>query len=445
MNLEQLDPLDIAFTIFNTTFEAFCTVILLNGYFTKKSFAGIRSNSIFIAGCLAILWLMVWPISEILPIGAFSYVLIVGAKMLICFLLYNDFRAHLKTVVFISVISTALAIITDLLFILLAQIVIPVPLDSLKASSYIDGVLGMVSRILFYVCIVVWLMLVRKSPLDTHPMKKGGAIFVLTPLITITALYSMAITHNPTSRTTPIVIASTIGLFFLNIVVFYLFDQAIENEIANRKRLLKEQQVEIEMRNARWAIDVLVEEQKMVHDYKKHIAVIQALLREDKQDIAKDYVDDMYIDTENITIHAYSGNIAVDIVIGQMMEKCRQMDMMLELHISQIREIPLSDKEIVTVLSNILENAIEATNKVATDRIIKLKIHTDEYNLLVSVRNPVREDVEIQKNKIRSTKNSTGSHGLGLHNVADAIHAHQGFYELFCKNKIFQFTAMIPM
>lgn len=444
MSVEQFNPLDVSFTIINTAFEAFCTVILFNGYFTKKHDNGIWRNTIFIALCLTTLWLLVWPISVALPIGAFSYVMIIGAKILVCYICYAVNKKQVKTIVFISAISTAVALIIDLILLFVIQISIPVSLDTLREDSYIDGIMGMVARILFFLCVIAWLVLVRKTPLESQTISKGGAIFVFTPLITITALYSMAVAQNQTHRTTLISIISTVGLFLLNIVVFYLFEQAIENEVANRKRLLGDQQVEIEMRNARRAIEILVGEQKMVHDYKKHIAVVQALLREGKQVAAQTYVDAMRFDTESYAIYAYSGIISVDIVIGQMMEKCKQMNITLELHISPTRSIPLSDKEIVTVLSNVLENAIEATNQVKKNRIVKLKFEVDEFNLWISVRNPVKVNITIYENKIPTTKENKETHGLGLQNVADVVGAHHGTYELFCSENMFQFTTMIP-
>ena len=67
-----------------------------------------------------------------------------------------------------------------------------------------------------------------------------------------------------------------------------------------------------------------------------------------------------------------------------------------------------------------------------------------EEELVISVRNRVRQNVEIPEGQLpRSTKREPG-HGMGLANVCAVVEAHNAEYTLSCRDNWFRFTCAFP-
>ena len=105
----------------------------------------------------------------------------------------------------------------------------------------------------------------------------------------------------------------------------------------------------------------------------------------------------------------------------------------------------MSEEDLVTLLVNLLDNAIEACGKLAEGRIIQLKMALEEGELLLSVRNPVTEPVKIDGKTVESTKKNRFGHGIGLVNVDSVIQKNHGTSVLKCEGGWFSFSAMIPV
>ena len=97
------------------------------------------------------------------------------------------------------------------------------------------------------------------------------------------------------------------------------------------------------------------------------------------------------------------------------------------------------------MLSNLLDNAIEACEKVQEERIIRLKLVREEKEMVVSVQNRVNEPVHIDQNGIIPTiKRDKRNHGIGLRNVQRVLDKYQGMGRKRYEDGWFYYTAIIP-
>ena len=98
----------------------------------------------------------------------------------------------------------------------------------------------------------------------------------------------------------------------------------------------------------------------------------------------------------------------------------------------------------MTVLSNILDNAIEACEHLKEEKILKLKIAIENDQLLISAQNPVLEPIKFENNRIVTTKSDKNNHGIGLLNIFTTVEKYNGTYAIQCKDHWFHFTTLIP-
>lgn len=72
--------------------------------------------------------------------------------------------------------------------------------------------------------------------------------------------------------------------------------------------------------------------------------------------------------------------------------------------IGDLSSLNLEEEDIVTLLVNLLDNAIEACDRLKDNKIIQFKMILEEGQLILSVRNPVEEAVEIKEKTVLTTK-----------------------------------------
>ena len=94
------------------------------------------------------------------------------------------------------------------------------------------------------------------------------------------------------------------------------------------------------------------------------------------------------------------------------------------------------------LLSNLLDNAIEACVRLPEGRIIECSLVL-EGSLLLSVRNTA-PSVQIADGRIETTKEPKAEHGFGLTAVARIVQQLQGEYALDYSEPWFQIVAEIP-
>ena len=137
-------------------------------------------------------------------------------------------------------------------------------------------------------------------------------------------------------------------------------------------------------------------------------------------------------------------NPLLDALLSKKYEEATRKGVMLYFDLPDLRAIPLEKTDLVMVVSNLLNNAIDAAAQ-ADPPEVYFRMRKTEEELLLSVRNRVREDLDLPDGQLpHSTKKEPG-HGIGLWNVTDVLRKYQGEYAISCRDKWFRFTCSVPV
>lgn len=100
--------------------------------------------------------------------------------------------------------------------------------------------------------------------------------------------------------------------------------------------------------------------------------------------------------------------------------------------------------DVCTMLSNLLDNALEASAAVKDGCINVSGIrHKNFYTLIIT--NPVIKPVSVKNNQIPTTKKNKQRHGIGLSGVARIVSEYHGEYILSCEGNSFSVKIILPL
>lgn len=167
---------------------------------------------------------------------------------------------------------------------------------------------------------------------------------------------------------------------------------------------------------------------KMYHDYKHHISAIQSLIYEENLAGLKEYIDDMDLAHYNINEKRWTGDTAVNFIINNKISECEKDGIELEANIDFPVDSNIKTNDMVVILANLLDNAIEACNQInrPAGKKIKLVIRRINSMLVIKVENPCIQTPKIIDKRFMTNKKNKYEHGWGLISVENTALNYEG-------------------
>ena len=236
------------------------------------------------------------------------------------------------------------------------------------------------------------------------------------------------------------------GLVIMNIVLLDLIKGIIERENKIQKNKIYCERVKRETDMYRSVSKHFQEQKKCVHEYKNQMGCIREMLSNGDNGVALLYLDKITQQFDKKIDAIDTNNVIVNAVINSKYKEAMAKNIVMVLKTNNLSGMALADEDIVTVLSNLLNNAIEACEKILCGRrVIKLKVVIEGNITIISVINNVNQPVKINNNCIETTKkDSTEEHGLGIINVQNVVNKYNGTYVMRYKDGQFRFSIILP-
>ena len=152
------------------------------------------------------------------------------------------------------------------------------------------------------------------------------------------------------------------------------------------------------------------------------------------------FLEDILEPISQLERKLYSGNESIDIVLNYKIGEAMEKDILTEYDISIIDTsiYKISDEKLFIVLYNLLENAIEACEKVEKGkRWIYVKIHHINEMLKIQISNSFIIKPIYKNSKLITSKENKDLHGLGLDSAREVIEEYGGYFEYNYDSNIF--------
>lgn len=229
---------------------------------------------------------------------------------------------------------------------------------------------------------------------------------------------------------------SEIGFFVLNLLcVFIILSLNKSNRIAEEYKL-KEQQLKHNIQYAESVRSQYQEIRKMRHDMKQHLATVSALQMEGKYDAAQEYISNISNDLERIEMLIDVGNDFVNAILNSKLSiaKSKGIEVICS---SSSRLNGINEYDLCNLIGNMLDNAIEAAEKVAENSVVEVSILSDKHKVMIKVSNSISQSVLSVNSALKTTKEESTLHGFGIKSIRSIAEKYNGSADFYEENLTF--------
>ncbi|MBQ6066955.1 MAG: GHKL domain-containing protein [Clostridia bacterium] len=235
------------------------------------------------------------------------------------------------------------------------------------------------------------------------------------------------------------------GLLFINLLVFILFRRMHRQMLLKRDTDLLTSQLALQEASIKNLETAYNRTRHFRHDIKNHILLMNMLAEQEKYDELKDYLQEMGGVIDESSYVRITGVSAVDAILNEKLFEAQGNSVTTAYDVAGLEDNGVKPLDLCIILSNALDNAIEANGRIADAdaRWLKLKIHGGESFTVISVANPVARAPQKSGGAYVTSKKDADDHGFGLKSIESTVAKYDG--EMLCKCEEGVFTLVVRL
>lgn len=351
------------------------------------------------------------------------------------------FTGNFMQIVFCSAAYYGLLITIDKIMFIIMEYTVISKHDYILREPIKVMLLSLIVKAVLFVSVIILNNKFRKEDsfyiiADTQWLR-----FLFFPSLTIVTILIFVMNKQEQAKYNIVI---SLGLMAGNFIMFYMI-----SDIVHREKRLQEMLVLKEQTKNKTDMYIQInnnyESQKLkIHEFKHHINCMQGLLEEKQNNAALEYIrniNNSWIEEMNYVL---TNHAIVNAVLNEKYKKAKSCHIPMIININNMEYLPVKEEDIVTVLANLLDNAIEAAERIDKgDKYIKFKMLYENKKLIISVRNPVTKEIKTEGSIAGTSKADKEYHGIGMINVDRVVKKYGGQYIFSCKDGYFTSTVVI--
>ena len=239
----------------------------------------------------------------------------------------------------------------------------------------------------------------------------------------------------------------SLGSLLIVVITYYIFIKL--NQVYKERSNYKIVEIKNEMliKEIEEKEKIYTEIRKIHHDFKNHIVCIDKLLEQRKIESAENYINNLR--DEVIETHAWikTGNDILDTILNQKKLEGKKKGINIDIKINLSKDININPIDLCTILGNLLDNGIEANEKIVNkeERNMNISISTYKEYLHIDTSNPTQINPINKYGNLETSKENKESHGFGVKSIQAIVKKYNGILNYEWNNGIFQLNIMLPM
>lgn len=424
------------FELLVTVFEAFIIVFFISGmlerkYRFKNAKAVVIIGALFLAAVITTMnFLMIY---EGLFGVIYSAIYFIYAAIAL--------KGSVVKKIFVSILTNLITIIVNALVTSVASGIFDNEVSEVYSEKSAERFILIV--IVHIVLVLVFDLLVKLFGKKSISLtKKEWSLIIIVFLIShlvIAFIHTIQLDIGFSVDDSVLLAVSEIGVFLINIVCINTTVALSKSNNETMRLKILNQQNEYRSEYAKNVKMQYDEIRRIRHDMKQSYAVIESLLKENKSAEALEFIEKNGSVLAKLKFSIDAGNDFVNAILNSKLSIAKEHGIEVICSISG-NISGVEDIDLCNLLGNILDNSIEANEKIVKNRFIELNINSDETKMLIKVINPVAHDVS---DKLTTTKSRPELHGFGTKTIKAIAEKYNGIAEFYNENSQFETQVLL--
>ena len=239
-------------------------------------------------------------------------------------------------------------------------------------------------------------------------------------------------------------------VIFIGIIGIWMFldieAAAWDTETAKHKTELKErdeQLLQVKVKALEEKYQEMLKSRKIVHDMKNHLLALKKYTQEHDWKGLEEYLNELSRDMLDYNYQIWTGNHMLDMILNQKEKEAEKQKTQMQISTEVFTTLPFSDREIISLFGNLLDNALEACEQIKEgERWIHIKMKKKNQLLYIEIVNAAK-NTGIQTDENFVSKKDGVLHGYGMKNIRDIVEQYNGMFQ--CKSQEDRFEVVITI
>lgn len=370
--------------------------------------------------------------------------LILGV-LIMSFVYFYNYNDNKIKILFVSLLYSLLLIGFDIVGLSLVAYLNNIKdMSQLISNNFYRIELIIISKVL----LTLFVPILKVIKLDL-PLLKRDCTYAIVPIfanmMSIVVIFGHVLKDKDTNNLYHILILCvSLVLLFSNISLIRMISRIMkDNEIKSENRLIKEK-MDMQYKHYLSLQESQETIKKIHHDINNHMICIKKMYGNNSA--ASEYIEDISNQIYSCNYNFDSKNMVLDIILSEKKYICdkNKIDFLVDINFDKCNFMDMVD--ICSIFSNILDNAIEACNKIKDkDKKITLKGTVINDFFVIKCINTKENDVLLSGDNIITDKKDKDLHGIGINSVKSSLKKYDGSVEFKFEEDEFTVVICIPI
>lgn len=224
----------------------------------------------------------------------------------------------------------------------------------------------------------------------------------------------------------------------MNISTYYLYDKINNSYLQKLEYIHTMQQVSMYENQIQLMKQSQRRIQSLRHDMKNHLLLMHMYISKKQYGKALDYLEEIGKYMDDYGQYVDTGNQEIDMILNYMLARACKLGCSWEAKIQIPEHLPISKSDFNILLSNLLENAIEALEK-AKEKTLYIGLKYQKGILVIQIYNSFDGILEKRdKFRYKTRKNDKENHGIGMQNIQEIVDKYNGYQTIKATKSLYK-------
>lgn len=265
-------------------------------------------------------------------------------------------------------------------------------------------------------------------------------VLAVTEIAAIAYIWKVALEYSNV-----VLLFVSLSFIFLDLYILYLLEFVAKHTKLEYQVNLSEQQALMLNRNIHDLELKYHKSQKIVHEVRSYLNMLEKLNMNDEKVLANRYADQLHEKLNQLEYRFQVENPIMRILINDSLLIAEEKEIEFKLKVKEIDWRDFAEIDLTTLFANLFNNAIEACEQMTMKkRWIDFRLGQSNHHVVISLSNSYNQAcLREEDDKFLSTK--IGHSGIGLSNIGHVVEKYNGNFLIDVNEERFTIKIIIPL